>query len=332
MRRQEPPLNFSRTIMTSARILLDCDPGYDDAAAILLAAGTPGVELLGITTVAGNQTIEKVTKNALRIARLVKLDKVPVARGSDRPLVREKIVPAADIHGESGLDGVELPPLPENWESLLDRRTAVELIIDTLMTEPAGTVTLVPTGPLTNIALAALTEPRIVERAKEVVLMGGGLHTGNVGPMSEFNIENDPEAAAVVFGLPWRVTMVGLDLTYQARATLEVRERIARIGTPAAALLSQILEECAIPYKKSRGFDAPPLHDPCALACVIDPGVMKVVQVPIRVETKGELTTGMTVADFRRAPAPDCHTWAATELDQARFWNLMAEAAARIPA
>ncbi len=318
--------------MTSARILLDCDPGYDDAAAILLAAGTPGVELLGITTVAGNQTIEKVTKNALRIARLVKLDKVPVARGSDRPLVREKIVPAADIHGESGLDGVELPPLPENWESLLDRRTAVELIIDTLMTEPAGTVTLVPTGPLTNIALAALTEPRIVERAKEVVLMGGGLHTGNVGPMSEFNIENDPEAAAVVFGLPWRVTMVGLDLTYQARATLEVRERIARIGTPAAALLSQILEEFAITYKKSRGFDAPPLHDPCALACVIDPDVMKVVQVPIRVETKGELTTGMTVADFRRAPAPDCHTWAATELDQARFWNLMAEAAARIPA
>ena len=176
-------------------IILDCDPGYDDAAAILLAAGNPNVNILAITVVAGNQSIAKVTRNALAVAQTAGLTNVPIAAGATRPLMREPEV-AAEIHGESGLDDVTLPT---ETSLTLDSRHAVQVIINTVMSRPAGTVTLVPTGPLTNIALAVRMEPRIVERVKEVVLMGGAIHKGNHGPFSEFNIGTDPEAADIVF-------------------------------------------------------------------------------------------------------------------------------------
>lgn len=198
-------------------IILDCDPGYDDAAAILLAAGNPNVNILAITVVAGNQSIAKVTRNALAIAQVAGLHDVPIAAGATRPLMIEPEV-AAEIHGETGLDDATLP---EEIVLKTDPRHAVQVIIDTVMSRPAGTVTLVPTGPLTNIALAARLEPRIVERVKEVVLMGGAVHTGNHGPYSEFNIGTDPEAADIVFKEKWKVVMVGLDLTYQARVSEE---------------------------------------------------------------------------------------------------------------
>ena len=194
-------------------IILDCDPGYDDAAAILLAAGNPNVNILAITVVAGNQSIAKVTRNALAIAQVAGLHDVPIAAGATRPLMIEPEV-AAEIHGETGLDDATLP---DEIVLKTDPRHAVQVIIDTVMSRPAGTVTLVPTGPLTNIALAARLEPRIVERVKEVVLMGGAVHTGNHGPYSEFNIGTDPEAADIVFKEKWKVVMVGLDLTYQER-------------------------------------------------------------------------------------------------------------------
>ena len=189
-------------------IILDCDPGYDDAAAILLAAGNPNVNILAITVVAGNQSIAKVTRNALAIAQVAGLHDVPIAAGATRPLMIEPEV-AAEIHGETGLDDATLP---DEIVLKTDPRHAVQVIIDTVMSRPAGTVTLVPTGPLTNIALAARLEPRIVERVKEVVLMGGAVHTGNHGPYSEFNIGTDPEAADIVFKEKWKVVMVGLDL------------------------------------------------------------------------------------------------------------------------
>lgn len=312
--------------MTAERIILDCDPGYDDAAAILLAAGSPRIELLAVTTVAGNQTIEKVTANALAVAELAGLSGVPVAMGSPRPLIRPAVKPAPEIHGESGLDGVDLPEhLPEP-----DPRPAAQLIADIIMREPAGTVTLVPTGPLTNIALAARLEPRIVSRVKKVVLMGGACHTGNVGPSMEFNIENDPEAAHIVFNEPWEVVMVGLDLTYQARAEKSVRDAFAALGTPAGRFMHQTLESFAEKYRVWRGFDNPPLHDPCAVAYVIDPSLMETVRVPIDVEIRGALTAGTTVADFRRPAPEDCHTWAAMQIDCGRFWALMLDAVKRL--
>ncbi|MGB9034235.1 MAG: nucleoside hydrolase, partial [Paeniglutamicibacter sp.] len=186
------------------KIILDCDPGHDDAVAILLAHGSPAIELLAVTTVVGNQTLAKVTKNALSVGTIAGITGVPFAAGCDRPLVRT-IENAPDIHGESGMDG----PLQPESAIELDPRHAVDLIIDTIMAHEPGTVTLVPTGGLTNIAMAARKEPRIVERVKEVVLMGGGYHVGNWSAVAEFNIIIDPEAAHIVFNEKWPVVMVG---------------------------------------------------------------------------------------------------------------------------
>ena len=311
--------------MTVENILLDCDPGLDDAAAILLAAGSPRIKLLGITTVAGNQTIERVTKNALFVAKMAGIPDVPVARGSCRPLLRPQVEVCPEIHGESGL-GV---PVPEPDRGV-DPRPAAQFLVDTIMSEPEKSVTLVATGPLTNVALAARLEPRIVSRVKKVVLMGGACHTGNVGPAMEFNIENDPEAAHIVFNESWQVVMVGLDLTYQARAEKPVRDAFKAIGTTAGGFMHQTLEAFAENYKAWRGFDSPPLHDPCAVAYVIDPSIMEVVPVPISVETKGALTAGMTVCDFRRKAPEGCRTFAALKLDVPRFWELLLQSVKNI--
>ncbi|WP_426737879.1 nucleoside hydrolase [Plantibacter sp. 2H11-2] len=303
------------------KIILDCDPGHDDAIAILLAHGNPEIELLAVTTVVGNQTLPKVTRNALAVARIAGITDVPFAAGADRPLVRP-LENAPDIHGESGMDG---PVLPEPTIALDDRH-AIDLIIDLVMSHEPGEITLVPTGGLTNIALAARKEPRIVERVKEVVLMGGGYHVGNWSAVAEFNIKIDPEAAHIVFNESWPVVMVGLDLTHQALATPEVVERIAAIGTGPARFVEELLEFFGTTYKDAQGFDSPPVHDPCAVAYVIDPTIVRTVKVPIDIELTGTLTLGMTVADFR-SPAPDdCSTWAATELDHARFWGLVTDA------
>lgn len=308
--------------MEKRKVIIDCDPGYDDAVALLLAAGNPNIEVLAITTVAGNQTLEKVTRNALRIAKLAHLEEVMVAAGAARPLLRDQVVVAANIHGESGLDGTTLPEA----EYRVDPRCAAQVIVDTIMREPEKTVTLVPIGPLTNIALAARLEPRIVDRVKEVVLMGGGYHIGNVKPMAEFNIENDPEAAYIVFEEKWPIVMVGLDLTYQALATKDVKEKIARIDTPCAQFLTQVLTRFSENYKRSKGFDEPPVHDPCAIAYVIDPSIIQVRKAPVHVEYRGQFTSGMTVTDLRKPAPSDCHTAVATHLDRERFWNLIIEA------
>ena len=307
------------------KILLDCDPGHDDAVALLLAHGSPEIELLAVTTVAGNQTLPKVTRNALAVARVGGIRDVPFAAGCARPLLREARV-AGDIHGESGLDG---PVLPEP-ELALDPRHGVDLIIDTVMEHEPGTVTLVPTGPLTNVALAVRKEPRIVERVAEVVLMGGAYGRGNRTPVTEFNIGSDPEAAQIVFREPWLLTMVGLDLTHQALATPEVVARIAELNTAPARFVSDLLEFFAGTYRTRHGFPAPPVHDPCAVAFVIDPGVLTTRRAPLDVELHGALTTGMTVADLRGPEPADCHTRVATTLDHARFWDLVVDALARL--
>ncbi|BBG61095.1 Pyrimidine-specific ribonucleoside hydrolase rihB [Providencia rustigianii] len=303
------------------KIILDCDPGHDDAIAMLLAYGNPEIDLLAVTTVAGNQTLEKVTYNARAIAKMANICGIPFAAGSARPLVREVEV-APDIHGDSGLDGPELP-VPTLQ---LDERHAVALIIETIMAHPPKTITLVPTGALTNIALAARLEPRIVERVKEVVLMGGGYHVGNWSPVAEFNIKIDPEAAHIVFNETWPLTMVGLDLTHQALATPEVVAKIADIGTNCSQFVVELLDFFGKMYKQAQGFDAPPVHDPCAVAYVIDPSVMTTQKVPVNIELTGTLTLGMTVADFRYPIPEDCHTQVAVKLDRDKFWKMVIDA------
>lgn len=307
------------------KIILDCDPGHDDAIAMLLAHGNPNIELLAVTTVVGNQTLEKVTRNALAVARIANITGVPFAAGSARPLIRQ-IEIAPDIHGDSGLDG---PVLPEPAFDV-DSRHAVDLIIETIMSHPPKMVTIVPTAGLTNIALAARLEPRIVERVKEVVLMGGGYHVGNWSAVAEFNIKIDPEAAHIVFNEKWPLTMVGLDLTHQALATPDVVEKIRAVGTNPAKFVLELLEFFGTMYKSAQGFDYPPVHDPCAVAYVIDPSVMTTQKVPVDIELTGTLTLGMTVADFRSPPPADCHTQVAVKLDHQRFWDLVVDALERI--
>ncbi|WP_426309475.1 nucleoside hydrolase [Cellulosimicrobium sp. E-16] len=308
------------------RVLLDCDPGHDDAIAMLLAHGSPAVDLVAVTTVAGNQTLEKVTRNALAVAELAGID-VPVAAGCDRPLVRPRIV-APDIHGDSGMDGPVLP----TPRRAVDRRHAVDLIVDTVMGAEPGEITLVPTGPLTNVAMAARREPRIVPRVREVVMMGGGYHVGNRTPVAEFNVLADPEAAHVVLNEAWPVTMVGLDLTHQAVATPDVRERLSALDTAPSRFVGELLDFYGATYRSAQGFPYPPVHDPCAVAAVIDPQVMTTRRAPLDVELHGALTTGMTVADLRGdEPAPDeCRTQVAVTLDHRRFWNLVLDALRRL--
>jgi purine nucleosidase len=306
------------------KIILDCDPGHDDAVALLLAHGSPDIELVGVTTVMGNATIEHTTYNALSIAQVAGITGVPFARGAARPLVRQ-VETAESIHGVSGLDG---PVLPEPTLEL-DPRPAAQFIVDTIMAAEPGEITIVPTGALTNIALAARLEPRIVERVREVVLMGGGAHVGNWSAVAEFNIVIDPESAAIVFGEPWPVTMIGLDLTHQALATPDVVAAIAAVGTAPARFVGELMEFFAHSYKDAQGFDHPPVHDPCAVAFVIDPTLMRTVRAPIDIELSGGLTLGMTVVDLR-APSGDEHTRVAFDLDHARFWALVVDALERI--
>lgn len=308
-----------------SKIILDCDPGHDDAIALFLAHGSPAIELLAVTTVAGNQTIDKVTRNALALARVAGITGVPFAAGMHRPLVRDAVT-GSTIHGESGMDG---PVIPEPTLAL-DRRHAVDLIIDLVMGHAPGEITLVPTGALTNIAMAVRKEPRIASRVKEVVLMGGGYQTGNRSATAEFNLAFDPEAAHIVFDAGWPLVMVGLDLTHQAVATLEVISTIAAIGTAPARFAVELLEFFATTYREAKGFDWPPVHDPCAVAYVIDPEVMTVRRAPVSIELAGTLTIGMSVADFRSPPPEDCRTQVAVTLDRDRFWEFVFDAFARI--
>ena len=315
------------------KIILDCDPGHDDAIAILLAAGNPEIDLLAITTVAGNQTLEKVTRNAMSVCAAGGIT-VPIAAGASGPLVKAQYV-AEDIHGDSGLDGPVLPAATLQ----LDPRHAVDVIIEIVMAEEPGTVHLVPTGPLTNIALAIRKEPRIVERVKSVVLMGGAYTRGNVTAAAEFNIYVDPEAAEAVFAADWDVTMVGLDLTHQATATSDVIERITEVGGPLATFVTDMLGFFRSTYLERFGFPDPPVHDPCCVAKLIDPAVFATRDAFVAVELTGRWTSGMTytvfdpelsIPEVREAAAARRRTHVATTLDKDRFWDLVVDALGRL--
>ncbi len=301
------------------RILLDCDPGHDDAIAILLAARSPALRLEAITTVAGNQTLEKTTRNALKVCSVAGIRDVPVAAGMDRPLVRDLQV-AANIHGASGLDGPALPepdlmPVPMH---------GVDLLIEKLLASD-GDLTIVATGPLTNVAVAMRREPAIVPKIQQIVLMGGAVGVGNTTPAAEFNIYVDPEAAHMVFHCGRPVTMIGLDVTHQAQATPEVRARIRALGSPVARLVDELLGFFGEKYLQVYGFPAPPVHDPCAVAWVIAPTLIVSQPMRVEVELRGEWTTGRTVCDRYGITGKPANAEVGLELDAPRFWDLLIE-------
>src|SRR5713101_9375238 len=273
------------------KIILDCDPGHDDAIAILLAGHHPEIDLRAITTVAGNQSVEKTTRNALKVCSLANIRQVPVAMGMDRPLLRPA-KHAPDIHGESGMDG---PHIPEP-DIELDPRHAVDLLIELLLNSD-GDITLVPTGPLTNIAAAIRQQPAIVPKIKAISLMGGAIGLGNMTPAAEFNIHTDPEAAAIVFGCGRPITMVPLEVTHQALATEDVTTRLRAMQRPVATFAADLLVFFADTYRTVFGFPAAPVHDPCAVAAVVDPTILRAHTMHVAIETNGEWTSGRTVCD-----------------------------------
>ncbi|WP_376793919.1 nucleoside hydrolase [Thermogemmatispora sp.] len=300
------------------KIILDCDPGHDDAIALLLAARHPRLELLAITTVAGNQTLEKTTRNALSVCTLARIRQVPVAKGMAQPLAREGRY-AADIHGESGLDGPALPeperePVPEH---------AVDVIID--LVRSTDDVVLVATGPLTNVASAITREPAILSRLKGIYLMGGAIGLGNVTPAAEFNIYFDPEAAAIVFNSGCPITMIPLEVTHQALATPAVVERLRALARPVPSFVCQLLEFFGATYRRIFGFAAPPVHDPCAVAALIDPTLVNRHCMYVAVETRGDYTLGRTVCDVYGVLGRRANAWVGYGLDAARFWDLLVE-------
>ena len=299
------------------KIILDCDPGHDDAIAILLAAHHPDIDLLAITTVAGNQSLEKTTRNALKVCSLADIRDVPVARGMDRPLVRPA-EHAPDIHGESGMDG---PHIPEPTIEVAPRH-AVDLLIDLLMNSD-GDITLVPTGPLTNIAAAIRQQPAIVPKIKAISLMGGAIGLGNVTPAAEFNIHTDPEAAAIVFACGQPITMVPLEVTHQALATPEVTARLRAAQHPVASFVADLLVFFASTYHKVFGFPAAPLHDPCAVAAVIDPTIIRAHMMHVEIETSGEWTSGRTVCDVYAKLGKEPNARVGYALEVERFWDMV---------
>ena len=300
--------------MKRTPVILDCDPGHDDAAAILLAARSPEIELLGITCVAGNVEVEKTTANALHVCGLIGLRKVPVAKGMAQPLFGE-LVTAEQVHGKSGLDGAEFPPT----DLQCDPRHAVDFLIETIMNSPVK-ITLIPTAPLTNIAMAMLREPRICERIGQIVMMGGSMGKGNATPSAEFNIYVDPEAASIVFDSGVPIVMVGLDVTEKALITAEHIAKIRKHGTIIANTFSRLLSWYSANVNSLCG-DGAALHDPCAVAVVCDPTLLTTEYMRVDIETQGKFTRGRTVCarGFSAGNAPNARV--AVALDTSRFFE-----------
>jgi len=306
------------------KILLDCDPGLDDALALLLAHGDPNIELVGVTTVGGNVGLSRTTRNALALREYLHFEKVPVAAGAGQPLSGE-VREASHVHGESGLGSAVLP------EPVLaaDERHAVDFIIETLRATP-GAIHLVATGPLTNIALALQKEPAIARWVASFTIMGGSFTRGNATPAAEFNIYADPEAARVVFDADWQVLMIGLDLTLQAQANGPVVERLARLGVlahelilPLATFWARANQSRANQSRENQSratdgeWDGQAVHDVCAIAHVVRPDLFSSRPARVQVETTGEFTRGMTVVDFD-SPSPNAIV--PVTLDVAGFW------------
>ena len=304
--------------MQKEKIILDCDPGHDDAVAIMLAAINPKIELLGITVVAGNQKLEKTVNNALKVCNHLNLD-VPVYSGMSRPMIREQLI-ADDIHGETGLDG----PKFEELKIKAEDKHAVNFIIDTLMNSDEK-VTLVPTGPLTNIGMAIRFEPRIIEKINRIVLMGGSYQLGNMTPAAEFNILADPDAAHIVFSSGVKIVMMGLDLTRQASATKEVVEKIKSLNNKASKLFVDLMEFFAASQKNVYGWSAPPVHDPTTIAHIIDPECIEVKPMFCEIELWSERSYGRTLCDYFGILKKEPNVDVAVKLDFDRFWNLIYE-------
>jgi ribosylpyrimidine nucleosidase len=303
--------------MDKRKIILDCDPGHDDAIAILLAARNPGLELLGITVVAGNQTLEKTTLNTLNVCQLLGID-VPVYKGCGQPMVKDKQTIAPEIHGESGLDG----PIFDALTKQVEKQHAVNYLVDTLMASD-GDITVVTTGPTTNLAMAMRLCPDIVAKIHEIVLMGGCYQLGNTTPAAEFNIYCDAEAAHVIFTCGRPVTMMGLDVTRKVLCLPSVLERMSHVPTNAGKLFVDLMTFFNMTQKQVFGWDGGPLHDPVTIAYLIDSSVVTLKPMFTQIEIRSEQSYGRTNSDFFGVLGKTPNSRVATNIDVAKFWDII---------
>jgi purine nucleosidase len=313
--------------MAPRKIIIDTDPGQDDAAAIMLALGSPeDVDILGITTVSGNVSIERTTTNARLVCEFAGRPDVKVYQGAARPLKRDP-VSAEHVHGATGLDGPELfePTMP------VQEQGAVDFIIETLRGEPAGTVTLCTLGPLTNIAMALNKAPDIAPKIREIVMMGGAyFEVGNITPAAEFNIYVDPEAAQIVFRSGVPIVMIPLDLTHKVLTLKSRVKRIRDIGSRAAVALADMLDFFERFDVEKYGTDGGPLHDPTVIAYLIRPDIFAGRDCNVEIEVQSELTLGMTVVDWWRVTDRPKNALVLKDIDSDAFFDLLTERVARL--
>jgi inosine-uridine nucleoside N-ribohydrolase len=300
------------------KIILDCDPGHDDAIALLLALASPEVELLAVTTVHGNQTLAKTTTNALKLLEFVGRTDIPIAAGADRPIRREPFV-AAYVHGESGMDG---PTLPSPTKSPVEQH-AVDFIAETVLGS-AEPVTLVPTGPLTNIGLFLTNHPEAAAQVARIVLMGGAIGEGNVTPAAEFNIWCDPEAADRVFSSGLDVTMIGLDVTHKALVGPAHTEQLRGSGR-VGAMVAELLDFYGRFHRETYGWDGSPIHDAVAVAHAFRPGLVETRRTGVRVDCDGELGRGRTNVDLYGRMGWEPNAEVGVDIDADGFIGLLLE-------
>lgn len=308
------------------KIIIDTDPGQDDAVAILLALGSPELELLGITAVAGNVPLDLTAKNARIVCELAGRVEVPVFAGCDRP-IRHPLVTAEHVHGKTGLDG---PAMADPVMPLQDQH-GVDFIIETLRAEPSGTVTLCPLGPLTNIATAFERAPDIVPRVQEIVLMGGAyFEVGNITPAAEFNIYVDPEAAKIVFGAGVPLVVAPLDVTHKALTTAPRVAAFANMGTEVGRMVAAWTNFFERFDKEKYGSAGAPLHDPCVIAYLLKPELFSGRQINVEIEVESALTRGMTVADWWRVTDRTPNALFLGDVDADGFFDLLVERLGRL--
>ncbi|TYB89772.1 nucleoside hydrolase [Oceaniovalibus sp. ACAM 378] len=308
------------------KIIIDTDPGQDDAVAILLALASPELVVLGLTAVAGNVPLALTEKNARMICELAGRRDIPVFAGCDAPLAR-RLVTAEHVHGKTGLDG---PVLPEPTMPLQDGH-AVDFIIDTLRAEPSGTVTLCALGPLTNIATALQRAPDIAERVQQIVLMGGAyFEVGNITPTAEFNIYVDPEAADIVFKSGMDIVAVPLDVTHKALVTAQRTAAFRALGTPVGIAVAEMTDFFERFDKEKYGGEGAPLHDPCVTAYLIAPDLFTGRRINVEIETMSDLTLGMTVADWWGVTDRPENALFIGDLDADGFFKLLTERLGRL--
>lgn len=299
-------------------VIIDCDPGHDDAIALLLAFASDKLDVKAVTIVAGNQTQEKTLNNALRVLSYAGIN-VEVARGADKPLMRNLII-APEVHGDSGLDGPELPP-PTLKPS---KDTAVDTIVR-ILKESETKVTLIPTGALTNIAKVLIAHPEVKDKIERISLMGGAAFGGNWTPAAEFNILVDPEAASIVFNSGVPITMAGLDVTHKALVYKEEVEKFRESGGKVSTMVAELLD-FFFKFHRDTGFAGSPLHDPCAVAYVIDPALFSSKLCHVDIETKGEFTLGATVVDYNDVLKKDKNVEVLFDIDRERFIEMLVNA------